>query len=71
MILVFVIVSLFIVFRFKKKEHDRAGEESAVREALSEKLQQWVDRNLAGERTDPICATDGAWTCYTDDKGKR
>ena len=43
--------------------HDLAASETAVRDALSEKLERWVDRNLAGERTDPIYATDGAWTC--------
>jgi arylsulfatase A-like enzyme len=44
--------------------NDRAGEEKAVARELSEKLRDWVDRNLAGKRTDPMFATDGAWTCY-------
>ena len=51
--------------------NDRAGEEKAVVEALSVKLRRWVDQNLAGQRTDPIFATDGAWTCYIGEKGGR
>jgi len=50
---------------------NRAEEEKAVLQEMSEKLDQWVERNLAGERTDPIFASDGAWSCYTGRKGKR
>jgi len=51
--------------------NDRAEEEKAVLEGLSEKLRHWVDQNLRGERTDPIFATNGAWTCYIGKKGER
>jgi len=51
--------------------NDRAGEEKAVLKDLSEKLHHWVEENLQGERTDPIFATKGAWTCYISEKGKR
>jgi arylsulfatase A-like enzyme len=48
--------------------NDRAGQEKAVAAELSEKLRGWVERNLAGKRTDPMFATDGAWTCYIADR---
>jgi len=51
--------------------NNRAGEEKALLEELSEKLRHWVEENLAGARTDPIFATSGAWTCYIGEKGKR
>jgi len=51
--------------------HDRAEDEKRVLDELSAKLRQWVDRNLTGERTDPIYATDGAWSCYIGKKGER
>ena len=44
--------------------HDRAGEEKEITRELVEKLRRWVTRNLGGERTDPIFASEGAWTCY-------
>ena len=44
--------------------NDRAETDKAILEKLSEKLRRWADQNLAGERTDPILASDGAWTCY-------
>jgi len=44
--------------------NNRADEEKAVFEVLSEKLNNWINRNLAGKRTDPMYATNGAWTCY-------
>lgn len=50
--------------------NDRAGQEPAVREELSEKLWRWVEANLGGKRTDPIYATNGAWTCYIRDSVK-
>ena len=43
---------------------DRSRDERAALEELSEKLRLWVEENLKGERTDPMFATDGAWTCY-------
>ena len=45
--------------------------EDAILEELTGKLRQWIERNLGGERTDLIYATDGAWTCYIDRKGER
>ena len=51
--------------------HDRASQEPAVLAELSGKLAQWVKGNLGSERTDPIYAADGAWTCYIGEKGKR
>lgn len=48
--------------------NDRAEEEQSVAKDLSEKLRHWVARNLAGERTDPILTTEGAWTCYIGKK---
>ena len=51
--------------------HDRAREEPAVLEELSEKLRQWVERNLGGERVDPIYTVNGAWSCYIGRKGER
>jgi len=51
--------------------HNRAEEEKAVTAEVSEKLRDWVDRNLAGERTDPIFGSNGAWTCYIGKKGER
>ncbi|MEA3408044.1 MAG: sulfatase [Chloroflexota bacterium] len=48
--------------------NDRAGEARGVRDELSEKLEAWVARNLAGERTDPLFATGGAWTCYIEEE---
>jgi arylsulfatase len=51
--------------------HDRAGEEGTVLAELAEKLDRWVERNLGGERTDPIFATEGAWSCYIGRKGER
>lgn len=47
--------------------NDRADDEKIILEELSDKLQGWIDRNLAGERTDPIFAKNGAWTCYIDE----
>ena len=51
--------------------HDRAEEEGSVLEALSGKLRQWVECNLGDQRSDPIFAVDGAWTCYVGKKGER
>lgn len=51
--------------------NDRAEEEKAVLKDLSEKLHHWAQQNLRGKRTDPIFATNGAWTCYIGEKGKR
>lgn len=48
--------------------NDRALEERQVVEELEGKLRHWVERHLAGERTDPMLTSDGAWTCYI---GKR
>lgn len=50
---------------------DRAAEEPHIGQALMEKLEQWVARNLGDQRTDPIFATDGAWTCYIGARGAR
>jgi arylsulfatase len=50
--------------------HDRAAEEPAVLAELTEALDGWVVRNLGGERTDPIFATEGAWSCYIGRKGE-
>ncbi|MFQ6041715.1 MAG: sulfatase [Candidatus Poribacteria bacterium] len=50
--------------------NNRADEEKAIFEELSEKLNQWVARNLVGKRADPIFATDGAWTCYINEKSE-
>lgn len=47
--------------------NNRADEEKTVLEELSEKLRNWVDENLAGERTDPMFAENGSWTCYIDE----
>jgi arylsulfatase A-like enzyme len=43
--------------------HDRAPEQRGVIEELQGTLQDWVEKNLAGERTDPIFETRGAWHC--------
>jgi arylsulfatase A-like enzyme len=51
--------------------HDRAAEAPAVRKELEGKLAAWVEKQLAGERTDPIFAVQGAWTCYIGKKGDR
>lgn len=51
--------------------NDRAQDEKAVLDELSEKLRHWVDQNLAGTRTDPIFASNGAWTCYIGQRGER
>jgi len=48
--------------------NDRAEEEKSVAAKLSEKLRGWIDRNLSGERTDPMFARDGAWTCTIDSR---
>ena len=50
--------------------HDRAREEKGVVEYLEGQLQDWVAHHLAGERTDPILASDGAWTCYIGRRGE-
>ena len=46
--------------------HDRAGQERAVAEQMAGKLAAWVDRQLAGQRTDPIFEERGAWRCWLD-----
>jgi len=51
--------------------NDRSEEEQSVLKELAEKLRGWVDRNLAGKRTDPILASQGAWTCYIGEKEPR
>ena len=51
--------------------NNRAEEEQVVLEELDDKLRHWVNRNLAGKRSDPIFAQDGAWTCYIGKKGER
>ena len=56
------------VIRMEVVDGRRAG---AVLEALSGKLRQWVECNLGGQRSDPILAVDGAWTCYVGEKGER
>ena len=45
--------------------------EDKVLEELTEKLRGWVAQNLGGERTAPIFASDGAWTCAIRESGKR
>lgn len=62
---------LFHLIRDPLELHDRADEEAEVVGELSGKLREWVERNLAGERSDPIYATEGAWTCYTGRRGER
>ena len=44
--------------------HDRADDEKAVAQDLADKLQHWVEQNLAGQRTDPIFEENGAWNCW-------
>jgi len=51
--------------------HDRAAEAPGVREELEGRLAAWVEKQLAGQRTDPIFAVQGAWTCYIGRKGDR
>ena len=51
--------------------NDRAEEEPEVLAELSEKLRLWVAQNLSGARTDPIFASEGAWTCYIGKRGAR
>ena len=51
--------------------YDRAEAERSVVDELSEKLRQWVACHLGGERTDPIYAADGAWTCFIGRKDDR
>jgi arylsulfatase A-like enzyme len=51
--------------------NDRAPDKEEVREELSARLRRWVERNLAGERTDPIYASEGAWSCYIGREAER
>jgi arylsulfatase A-like enzyme len=51
--------------------HDRATEEPSVLAELTGKLSAWVEHNLGGERTDPIFATEGAWSCYIGRQGEQ
>jgi len=51
--------------------HDRAAEAPDVTAELEGKLAAWVEKQLSGERTDPIFAVQGAWTCYIGKKGDR
>jgi len=49
--------------------HNRAMEEGDRVRELEAKLHDWVHHHLAGERTDPIFASEGAWTCYVGNRG--
>jgi hypothetical protein len=49
--------------------NDRALEEREILAELEAKLHGWVEHHLAGERTDPMLASDGAWTCYIGKRG--
>lgn len=62
---------LFHIHNDPLELHDRADEEKAILEELSEKLRCWVNQNLSEDRTDPIFASDGAWTCFIGSKGDR
>ena len=48
--------------------HDRAVEEPGVATELAGKLHAWVERHLAGERTDPMFEEHGAWNCWMEGK---
>ena len=50
---------------------NRADDRIDILELLSDKLQRWVDTNLTGDRSDPIYALDGSWTCYVGNKLER
>lgn len=43
---------------------DQGMEEAGVLEELTGKLRDRVEQNLGREPTDPIFASEGAWTCY-------
>ncbi len=45
--------------------NNRASDMPSSTQTLSEKLQAWVNHNLANERNDPLMTSNGAWTCYT------
>jgi len=47
--------------------NNRAEDEPAVAEELSQKLRQWVEQNLAGKRTDPMFEEKGAWNCWLEE----
>jgi arylsulfatase len=49
--------------------NDRAPGATGIVEELEGKLCSWVEGNLAGERTDPILTSAGAWTCYIGRRG--
>jgi arylsulfatase A-like enzyme len=51
--------------------HNRIADEGTVVDELTEVLRQWVARNLGEERTDPLFASEGAWTCYIGEKETR
>ncbi len=49
--------------------NDRAMEEQTLVVELEAKLRLWLEHHLAGQRTDPILTSDGAWTCYIGRRG--
>jgi arylsulfatase A-like enzyme len=49
--------------------YDRSQEVPTLVEELEGKLADWVAHHLAGDRSDPILASDGAWTCYIGERG--
>jgi arylsulfatase len=51
--------------------NDRASEFKNKTEELTLKLHTWLLDNLKGERSDPIYANEGAWTCYIGAQGVR
>jgi arylsulfatase A-like enzyme len=44
--------------------NNKADVADDVVQQLTGRLRSWVEKNLANKRSDPIYASDGAWTCY-------
>jgi hypothetical protein len=57
---------LFHLERDPLEVHDRAEEEEHLANEMAGKLERWIAHQLDGNRTDPIYATGGSWTCYLD-----
>ncbi|MFH1422965.1 MAG: sulfatase [Planctomycetota bacterium] len=64
-------VELFNTANDPLELNDRSENEKETVNKLSEKLQDWVNKNLSNKRKDPIMESNGAWTCYIGKKGER
>ncbi|MDF1515098.1 MAG: sulfatase-like hydrolase/transferase, partial [Anaerolineae bacterium] len=48
--------------------NDRTQQEIIIADQLKLHLHKWVEKNLKDNQSDPIYASDGAWTCFIGDK---